>query len=259
MPAGRKLVNVPGDAKSGPGWQWDSRGWLSITGDNVVLDGISTGEIDVYGANVTIQNSLVTVQGEHFGIALRSSKSTTIRDTTITSPAATGPNRLSVGIKDIYGDASGTLIQRVNVSHASTGIQMDHGTIVDSYIHDLGEASGDHLNGFTSNGGTEQLTLRHNTIFNQAEQTDAISLFQDFDTQANRLIDNNLLGGGGYTLYGGSGKKQSSNIVVTNNRFSRLFQPYGGQYGPVAYFSKTDPGNAWSNNVWDDTGATINP
>ena len=49
------------------------------------------------------------------------------------------------------------------------------------------------------------MTIRHNTIFNSHDQTDAISLFQDFGNQANRTIDDNLVAGGGYSVYGGGG------------------------------------------------------
>ena len=62
---------------------------------------------------------------------------------------------------------------------------------------------GDHLNGTTSNGSTTPLAIIHNTIFNAHGQTDAISLFEDFGTEANREISDNLVAGGGYTIYGG--------------------------------------------------------
>ena len=114
------------------------------------------------------------------------------------------------------------------------------GLIEDNYIHDLGYKAGDHVNGFTCNGGSTQLTIRHNTVFNQHSQTDAVSLFQDFGPQSNRLITNNLLAGGGYTLYAGAnpGKESTAtNIVVTNNRFSTKFYPRGGSYGPYTAYA----------------------
>jgi hypothetical protein len=97
-------------------------------------------------------------------------------------------------------------------------------------------------------------------VFNSIDQTDAISLFQDFGLEANRLIDRNLVAGGGYCLYGGGDGSfgLTSNIKLTNNRFSRLYSPNCGYYGTLAHFDWNGPGNVWSGNVWDDSGATIN-
>jgi hypothetical protein len=133
-------------------------------------------------------------------------------------------------------------------------VQTDSGLIQDNYIHDMGYRSGDHINGTTSNGGGALLTIRHNTIFNQIDQTDAVSLFEDFGSQHDRVIDDNLLAGGGYTIYGGAnpGGAATSNIRITNNRISRMYYPNGGYYGPVTAFDPQGSGNVWSGNVWDD-------
>ena len=98
-----------------------------------------------------------------------------------------------------------------------------------------------------------QFTSTRNTILNQFGQTDAISLFQDFDVEANRLITENLVAGGGYTIYGGDNQRfgKTSNIKITNNRFSNVFFPNGGSYGPIAAFDSTGTGNLASGNFWD--------
>jgi hypothetical protein len=229
---------------------------VSITGDGTVFDGyLVNATIDVNGAdNVTIRNTVVSVPGETFGIALRHTRNATIENSEVTSPG-TGNDRLMVAIKDIYADSSGITVRRTDISRVSTGIQIEEGLVEDNYIHDLGYKSGDHLNGTTSNAGTTQLTIRHNTILNQYNQTDAVSLFQDFGPQANRLIDNNLLAGGGYTIYAGAnpGKEATAtNIHVTNNRISRIYFPNGGSYGPYAAYTSRG-GNTFTGNIWDDT------
>jgi hypothetical protein len=105
------------------------------------------------------------------------------------------------------------------------------------------------------------MTVRHNTVFNNFDQTDAISLFEDFGTEANRLIENNLIAGGDYALYAGAntGGPTPYNIVVTNNRFARIFYSASGYYGPVAAYDPSGPGNVWSGNVWDDTNQPVSP
>ena len=254
---GVTLRTVPDQVTSGPGWQWNpTGGFVAVTGNGALLDGLLVNApIDVTGSNVTIRNSRIIVTGEVWGIALRHSTNVTIENVEIYSPFASGSSRLMVGIKDINSDSTGLSILRSEIYHTATGIQIDAGLIQDNYIHDLGYVSPDHVNGTTSNGGTTQLTIRHNTIFNPHDQTDAISLFQDFGGQGNRTIEDNLLAGGGYSFYGGEGPTSSFNIHVINNRFARLFYPNGGFCGPVTTFQTGGVGNVWSGNVWDDTGS----
>ncbi|MEO9198103.1 MAG: right-handed parallel beta-helix repeat-containing protein [Antricoccus sp.] len=259
VPSGVALKSVPGDVTSGPGWHWDERGWVVVDGDGATFTGYAVkAPIEVTGSNVTISNVQVILGGEQIGIGVEHTKNVTIENCTITAPDA-GANRLLTGVKDVYGDAKGTVVKGNDISRTATGVQTHEGVIEDNYIHDLGykPGAGDHTNGTTSNGDTTPLTIRHNTIFNPQDQTDAISLFQDFGVEANRLVQDNLLAGGGYAIYGGAGKDQSSNIRFTGNRISRIFYPKGGSYGPAAYFDSKGPGNAWTNNVWDDTNEQI--
>jgi hypothetical protein len=219
--------------------------------------------VDVAGSNVTLKNvKIKTPATGWFGVALRHTSNVTIQNADI-SGTNTGNGRMLAGIKDIYGDSSGTRVLSSNIYYVSTGVQMDEGLIQDSYIHDLGFIAGDHLNGTTSNGADGKLlTIQHNTVFNQNSQTDAISLFEDFGRQYNRVINNNLVAGGGYTIYGGqnAGGAAVSDIRITNNRISKLYYPGGGYWG---YHGTNENygsnGNVWSGNVWDDTGATVGP
>ena len=210
-------------------------------------------------SDVTIKNSRIIVSGEGWGIALRHANGVTIQNNEIAGPSSSGPSRLMVGIKDIYADSTGIKVLRNDIWATSTGVQIESGLIQGNYIHDLGMTGSDHVNGTTSNGGTRLLEIRGNTIFNKYDQTDAISLFQDFGPQANRVIDGNLLAGGGYTIYAGAnpGKESTAtNIAVTNNRISRMYYPQGGSYGPATAYNPGG-GNTWSGNTWDDTGTTI--
>lgn len=240
----------------GAGWT-ASGGSVTITKDGTVFENTTvSGHINVEASNVTIRNVRVLNNGEDWGIGLmKGVKNTTISDSEIIPSGS----RLLVGIKDVYGSARGTKIQRNEIVRTTTGVQTHEGLIEGNYIHDMAFKTGDHLNGTTSNGSTVPLTIRHNTIFNQFGQTDAISLFQDFGLEANRVIDNNLLAGGGYTIYGGqnAGAPTAYNIKITDNRISRMFFPKGGSYGPIAAFNSRAPGNIWSGNVWDDSGAAI--
>jgi hypothetical protein len=259
VPAGTQLTAVPGQATSGPGWSWKSAGYVQVTGDGAVLSNLSVaGNINVAASNVTIKDVKVVNSGaDSMGISLRHTSNVTIENSTIAgSDASSG--RLMVGVKDVYGDDTGTQVLDDNIYQTGTGVQIYQGLIQGNYIHDLGFIAGDHVNGVTTNGGTSQLTIEHNTILNPYNQTDAVGLFEDFGVVANVTIDNNLLGGGGYSIYGGNGSMGTPyNIKVTNNRFSTTVWPNGGLYGPVAYFNSSASGDVWSGNVWDSTGQTI--
>jgi hypothetical protein len=77
---------------------------------------------------------------------------------------------------------------------------------------------------------------------------------------ANKTIKGNLLAGGSYTLYGGDSLGNITyNILIEGNRFSKVYYPKSGQYGPAAYFGLLGIGNAWSGNVWDNSGLTVPP
>lgn len=257
VPAGMKLLAVPGQVSKGPGWYYDPRGWVEVDGNGAVLQGLSIPyDVDVTASDVTIKNDAIEDTGNGFGVSLRHTHNVTIEHSDIYGGNA-GSQRLMVGIKDIYGDCTGTQILGNNIWYTGTGIQVYSGLIQDNYIHNMGYISGDHINGITSNGGTQQLTIKHNTILVDHDQTDAIGLFEDFGVEANVLITDNLLAGGGYTIYGGqnTGGPATYNIVITNNQISTMYYPQGGYFGPGAAFSSGGRGNVWSGNVFTGSGS----
>ena len=259
VPAGTTLKTVPGQVSSGPGWAWNSSGgYLEVSGNGATLTGLKVnGNIDVSASNVTLNHVKINCGGDgSMGVSLRHTSNVTIENSNINGLNTTS-NRLMVGIKDIYGDATGTVVASDNISKTSTDVQIYAGTIENNYMHQHGMVTGDHINGVTTNGDDQPLLIQHNTILNNYAQTDAIGLFQDFSTVSNVTINNNFLAGGGYTIYGGMGSYgRTSNIVVTNNTISTMYHPTGGYYGPVAYFDSTAPGNVWSGNTYS-TGKAI--
>ena len=254
----KTLRSVPGQVSSGPGWHYDPRGWVEVDGNGAVLKGLSIPyNVNVTASDVTIEDDVITNTGDDFGVSIRHSRGVTVKDCDISSPYADS-RRLMVGVKDVYGDATGIKVVGNNIWHTATGIQIGAGLIANNYIHSIGFKSGDHVNGITVNGSTTPLTIRHNTVFVNLDQTDAISLFEDFGVEANKLIKDNLVAGGGYSIYAGekSGGPQSYNIRIVGNRFSRKYYTNGGQFGPAAYFDG-GRGNVWSGNIWDGTEQVV--
>jgi hypothetical protein len=261
VPAGMTLLTVPGQVSSGPGWHFDSRGWVEVTGDGAVLSGLYIPhDLDIRASNVTVKGVRVVNSGRSsFGISLRHTSNVTIEDSTISGRNA-GNGRLMVGVKDIYADSTGLRVLRNDIAQTGTGVQMESGLIAGNYIHAMGYLAGDHVNGITSDGGgAGLLTIRHNTILTDRGQTDAIGLFEDSGVQANRVIAGNLLAGGGYTIYAGqnAGGPATRNIAIMNNRISTVYYPHGGHWGPATAFNARGKGDIWAGNVWAGNGHLI--
>ena len=263
VPAGTALLTVPGQVSSGPGWHYDPRGWVEVTGNGANLTGLYIPmNLDITASNVTINNVQVTTSGPNsFGISLRHTAGVTIENSTISGVnAATG--RVGNAIDDIYGDSTTMTIKNNNIANWRTAVQVSSGLVAGNYIHAPGYQPGDHVNGIYDTGSAQPLTISGNTIFNSMNQTDDITLEASAagQTIANKTITGNLLAGGGYSIYGGDSLgNTTTNIKITSNRFATLYYPNSGAYGPVAYYNATDPGNTWTANTSDATGNTITP
>jgi hypothetical protein len=261
VPRGAALRAVPAQVSSGPGWRYDPRGWVAVTGDGAVLSNLAIScNLDIRASNVVIRNVRLTSSGQSsFGISIRHTSNVTIEDSTISGLNA-GRGRLMVGIKDTYGNSTGLRMLDNNIFLTGTGVQVESGLIQGNYIHDMGYIPGDHLDGIHSDGGGRGLLIiRHNTILMNHDQTGAVVLNEDAGTQVDRVVSDNLLAGGGYTIYAGQGPggPVPSNIEVIGNRVSTIYYPGGGQYGPAADFNAVGSGNSWTGNVWDSTGKAI--
>jgi hypothetical protein len=261
VPAGTALLTVPGQVSSGPGWHYDPRGWVEVTGNGASLTGLYIPmNLDITASNVTINNVQVTTSGPNsFGISLRHTAGVTIENSSI-SGVNTTTGRVGNAIDDIYGDSTTMTIKNNNIANWRTAVQVSAGLVTGNYIHAPGYQPGDHVNGIYDTGSTQPLTISGNTIYNSMNQTDDITLEASAagQTIANKTITGNLLAGGGYSIYGGDSLgNATTNIKITSNRFATLYYPNGGAYGPVAYYNPADPGNTWTANTSDATGNTI--
>jgi hypothetical protein len=262
VPPGVALTRVPEDLSSGPGWSWVAKdGCVHVNNAGTVLSDLAvSGCVEIYADNVIVKDSRITVDGDGWAVGVRGFSGIVVQDVTM-APATPG-RQMQVGVKDVTGSSSITVL-RSDISGWSTGIQMSRGVVQDNYVHDPVLLPGDHINGFTDNGGRDDGTMvvRHNTFLNSVDQTDAISLFQDFGVIQDVVVDDNLLAGGSYSLYAGAGRFGTTNHVsITNNHFSARYSSLGAAFGPVCCFDGAGTGNVWSGNVWADgplAGTTI--
>ena len=153
-----------------------------------VIDGLdSTGEIVVSAPNVVIKNTKVTggkgAGASDWVIIIRdSADDVTIQDSEITTPS--GSEQDNACVFNISNSAPRLL--RVDIHGCSQGVSSGAGLIENSYIHDMSQVPGlSHVDSIASNGDGG-LIVRHNTIFNQFDQTAAVALFQDFGVQRDK-------------------------------------------------------------------------
>jgi hypothetical protein len=253
VPPGVILRSVPRQVSSGPGWSFDpAAAIVRVTGNGADLTDLYIPHpLDILASNVTVQDVRVVTGGD-LGVSLLHTRGVTIENCTISGRDRVS-GRVGAAIKDVYGDSTRMVIRGDNISDFKTGVQISTGLVTGNYIHDPGYIAGDHTNGILDAGTGQPLTINDNTILNNLGQTDAISIDASGTGRivANKLIEHNLLAGGGYTIYAGSSLRNStSNIIIKGNRFSQLYYPRAGTYGPAAYFNPRGTGNRWSGNVW---------
>lgn len=261
VPSGTMLLRIPEDVTSGTGWAWDSRGWITISGNGAIFSGYQTNlNVDVTANNVLISNCQINTPGANgFAISLRTTDGVTIQNCTIGGlrPGGGSDNadqyHLQFAVKDIYSTCTNTTIKGCQFYDTANTLSFVGSVLIeDNFIHNMGYDASDHVDSIINGGGGSGMTIRHNTIFNELNQTAGIALYQDFGTPVNVTIDNNLLGGGGYTIYAGGGASAGHDVKITNNHFTTRFYTNSGNFGPYTAFQPGDPGNVWSGNVWDD-------
>jgi hypothetical protein len=220
-------------------------GNLTVTTPGAVVDRmLVTGIVIVKAPNVTIRRTRVAPAHSDYWVIYQSPGATNlvIEDTEI----AGGGIHLGV-----VQEADGLTVRRCAIHHVDTAValgEFSRGTVEDSYLHDVATGVG-------TAGGNATVTISHNTIASTVPGEAAIGFANNAPPMTAVTIENNLLSGGSYTLSAGNQRQ----VRFSHNRFSRAASQKGGQYGPVANWDATSPGNVWLDNVWDDTGAPVQP
>ncbi len=231
----------------------------TITEDGAVIDGwYVTGILYVRAHNVTIRNSHVVgcASGGAIDNGYGPNGPTLISDTEIEAPS-------TCGAYASLGNVNFTCI-RCDVHGGGSGIRMDGNvTVEDSYVHDLHYKDPAHETAIGSNGGAHFKVLHNNLECNSDLCSAALSFYGDFGPIDDALVQNNLLNtSGSFCTYAGSLPRKpyphATNVRYIDNHFGRLFKPKCGIYGPVTSW-EANAGNVWQGNVWEDTGATVDP
>ena len=272
VPAGTRLYRVPQDVtgplpdgSTGSGWSWSSGSGITLNSGAVLKSVVYTGGLAVRTSNVTVEDSDITTSGENsWAISLWHASSPTIRNNNLHGTGSMPGNGCDAGVRDIYNDSTHLVLTGNNIWFCATGLNnyANGGSIERNYIHDFAfttAAAANHFDGIQLEVGNGAATLlQDNTIVMSPPQTAPIILSNDYGgTETNRTISHNLLAGGGYCFYGGANPK-ATKITFTANSFSRLYHSTCGMFGFNAYWTSGSD-NVWSGNIWDDTGAPVQP
>jgi hypothetical protein len=223
VPAGTKLTVVNGD--------------MTVTQAGAVIDSKDIrGCVNVKAPNVTIRRSKIFC-ADFYGVAgfaeWYQGGGLTVEDTEIDCKNTNGNGVGSYGFT----------ARRINVHNCENGFDVDTSvTIVDSYMHDFYEGTAGHADGVQLAVG-QHVVVSHNTILNKIGTSAMIS---NGSNVGDVLVTGNLMAGGAYTLY--CATHPSGAYRVTNNRFSTLFYPHGGEYGTSSDCTGT---TQFSGNIWD--------
>ena len=192
---------------------------FTIGTPGTIIEGLDiSGPVVITASKVTLRNCKVTAADHNVVLIKPEAADATVENCEI-------DNRGSGG----QGIAGHGVFLRNNIHDCADGIDVrgDDTIIQDNFIHQMRGTSQSHFDGIQADGNFSNLTIVHNTVINEQNQTSALMLDNYWGPIDRVIIDNNLLIGGGYTVYinevakGQPGGGPVTNVSFTNNRLGR--------------------------------------
>jgi hypothetical protein len=227
---------------------------LTVTTAGTVISGLKiSGSLTIDADNVTVKDTEVAIASSAGpAIQIRPGITGTVIEDSTVHGLGTGTDSVEYAIQNTSDDSAQALR---DYFYNCTECYAGGGTLKDSYAIVNVTVSGAHYEDVYYGGAAGSLTLDHDTLLNAQGQTAAAYTNPDFGPVTNVTITDSLLAGGGYTIYGGT--NTATNVAITNNRFSTIYYPNGGYWGPLAYYNPQGTGNTWTGNIWDNTDTTV--
>ena len=161
---------------------------LVIKTRGAIIDGLDiSGSVTIEANDVVLQNCKVTGTGYAVVLIRPGISGTVIKNCEISNQGAGG--------EGIAGQ--GTFL-RNNIHDCADGIDVrgNNTVIRDNYIHRMRGTADSHYDGIQADGGFTNLTIVHNTIINDQNQTSAVMIDNYWGPIDRVRIENNLLVGG---------------------------------------------------------------
>jgi hypothetical protein len=143
------------------------------------------------------------------------------------------------------------------------GVTIGGDTVLSGNYIELGATMrGDH-NEDILDDGTTNLTITGNTLLNPNGQTSTLSLFTEFGSNHDVLVQGNLMAGGGYTCYCGDGATDNAgkpapadNVSFVDNVFWRKYFPDAGAFAAGRAYNPAG-GGVWTGNGYMAADGTL--
>lgn len=244
---------------------------VSVSGE-VILDTAGqvyenkqiNGQLTITACGVTVRNVEVvtgnTTLLDNYGIWLKHPDTCTA-PVTLDHVTVRTTTYVTTGIRNAYGATTNVLSSKV-IGTQDGIFGFGSGLIQDSYIEIGATQNGDHNDGIQI-GGSNGLTIKHNTVINPNTETSALALFTEYGPNQNLLVRDNLLAGGGFTCYCGDGKAdnlgnpaRAVNVDFINNVFWKVYYPNVGYFDAGRAYN-TAGGGEWTNNLYMEKEGTL--
>lgn len=237
------LAGYPDETNTGVpvGTSLTSSGSFTVTTNGAVIDSLNvTGQIVVRANNVTIRRTRIT-SGDYYPIDYTGSHTgLLVEDCEILGTSYNVTAGLSF---------NNYTARRVFVTGCADGFKADANALIeDCYVDGLAIGPSTHNDGVQATGGSN-VTLRHNTfkLGDEPGVSAVVQLGNEWDTNSNWLIENNLIDGGGWSINASSDPADNPGAQVINNRFTRRAGYGAGGIG----------GAVWTGNYYDDDGTPV--
>lgn len=241
-----------------------STGSLSSSANGQVISQVTVnGRLTIRHDNVTVRDVTVNGTGTYMINVVNKADGTCPANVRIEYTEVNGANAAENDIP-LYAPRCGYVFDHGYVHNVGrTSRLVNNTTISNSYVvsNRTGD-SGAHRGAVGTNGGSNNQIINNVLMCEGVGCSAAIPMYGDFAPVSGLLVQHNLLATtGSYCAYGGSldGKAypDGSNIKFIDNHFSTKYWDTCGRYGTVSGFENGVRGNAWSGNVWHESGEAI--
>lgn len=233
------IAGYPDETNTGvpAGTTLTSSGSITINTNGAIVQDLDiSGQIIVNADNVTIRRVRIT-SWDYYPIAYTEHTGLLVEDSEIIGLS----ENVTAGMSfDNY------TARRVIVTGCADGFKANANVLIeDCYVHSLAVGQDTHNDGVQCTGGSD-VTLRHNTfkLGGQNGISAVIQFGNEWGTNDNWLVENNLIDGGGWSINASNDPQDNTNVQIINNRFTRRAGYGVGSVG----------GATWTGNYYDDDG-----
>lgn len=255
--------DFPTLASTGPRYaSTATHGSMTTTTDGQIIEGITiNGSLDIRHNNVTVRDVTINGNGTY---ALDIGQDTSPCPSGIrieysdVNMANAPPNSMP-----IYSRCGGAIaFDHIAVYNSGRALRItSNTTITNSFFSSTRTWEGAHRAALSTHGGSNFVVKNNTFICELRGCSSAVNMYSDDAPVTDYLFAGNLLATtGAYCLRGGASHNypdDTANIRIVDNAFSTRFNAKCGQYGAIAQFDTSAPGNISAGNYYHESGELI--